>query len=98
MRHAREQVEVGTGKGTPVLACGGFHHPWRDDVVLAAGEQQQRGPIAVAEVDGRGGPRGEIRQRALEEHAAGAGYGVPVVDGTSLLRAERVGERIAELR
>ena len=97
MRAALEGLELGHRRGVLVLLPLRLVDLLGDHVVLAAGDEEQRRAIVVAVVDLARRPRVEVGQRALEEHAAGAGHGVPLPDRLRLLRAHRVGEGVVEL-
>ena len=73
-------------------------HDRRHQVVLTAGDEQQRGPCRIAVVDpGRLRPGLEVREHAVPENAARRGYVISLVQGTRLGLGERVGEGVAPL-
>ena len=73
-------------------------HDRRHQVVLTAGDEQQRGPRRVAVVDpGRLRPGLEVREHAVPYKAARRGHVISLVRGTRLGLGERVGEGVAPL-
>src|SRR4051812_24308031 len=97
VRAALEGLELGHRVGVLVLLRLRRVDRLGDHVVLAAGDEQQRRAIVVAVVHLGRGARVEVRERALEEHAAGPGDGVALPDGLRLLGGHRVRERVVEL-
>ena len=88
---------AGDGPGPAVAAGVRLDLRHRRDVVGATGDEQQRGPVAVGEVDPDRGSRVEVGQCGLEQHSPGAGHVVTLVDPVGLLAAHGVGEGVVEL-
>src|SRR5215210_4581309 len=97
MRATGERLELRQGAGLAVVLVVRLGQRLRRDVVLAAGDQQQGRPPAVAEVHGDGRVRRDVGQRPLEEDLARPRHGVALVRLGGRLLVEGVGERIAEL-
>src|SRR6266540_4090878 len=99
VRAVGELLEVGDRLGLAVQPVVGLGDRGWGDVVLAAGDQQQRRPVVVVEVDRGGGVGVEVGQAGLEQHMVGAGDGdgVAVVGRLGRLLAEVVAEGVVEL-
>ncbi len=67
------------------------------DMVAAAGNEQQRGPVVVGEVERGGRVRGDCGEAALEQDLGWRGSRVAVIGVLGYLLVLGVGERVVEL-
>jgi predicted nucleotidyltransferase len=65
---------------------------WRQDVVAATGDEQQRRPVIIGKVEGRGRMWREIRKTALEQDLGRRRGRISVVGGLSSVLVQCVGK------